>query len=148
MRRAGLVGVLVALVLGVAPLAGCRGEKGGGAAAAEEPEEEVKGAAAPGARPLPAGTTPKMAARGRKLFAETCTVCHGPDAAGTQLGPSLVDAEWLEGGGTVPEIERVIREGVPEPQEYPVPMPPLGGGSYTEEEVRALSAYVFSLGRQ
>ncbi|MDP9349359.1 MAG: cytochrome c, partial [Gemmatimonadota bacterium] len=91
---------------------------------------------------------PKVAARGRKLFAETCGVCHGPDAAGTQLGPSLVDAEWLEGSGTLPEIERVIREGVLQPRQHPVPMPPLGGGDYTEEEVRSLAAYVYSLGKQ
>jgi mono/diheme cytochrome c family protein len=148
MRRADLVGVGVALLLGVAPLAGCREEAGGGRGeATTEADGTEDEAPAPGARALPAGSDPKMAARGRKLFAETCTVCHGPDVKGTQLGPSLVDAEWLQGSGTVPEIEQAIRAGVPEPQEYPVPMPPLGGGTYTPEEVRALAVYVYSLGQ-
>lgn len=148
MRRADLVRVVAVLALAGA-LAGC--DRGGEAkpAAQGAPEADATDGSAPppGTRPLPAGVTPAMAAQARKLYGETCMVCHGPDAAGTQLGPSLRDEEWLEGSGQLPELVRVIREGVPQPQQYPVPMPPYGGGGYTDEEVGALAAYVYSLGR-
>lgn len=130
----------------LAPLGGCdRGEEREPSAAEAEADDSV--ALPPGARPLPGGVTAEMAAQGRRLYAETCVVCHGTDAAGTQLGPSLVDAEWTHVSDDVQEIARITVEGVPEPEDFPVPMPPLGGGAYTDEEVRAIAAYVYSLGQ-
>lgn len=141
MRSLELLGVL-ALAVGVVPLGGC--ENGG---EPEEAEVVVRTAPPPGTRPLPGRVTAEMAAEGHALFEETCVVCHGPDAGGTQLGSSLVDDEWTHVSGEYEEIVRVIRTGVEDPEDYPVPMPPLGGGDYTDEEVRALAAYVYSLGR-
>lgn len=144
MRRVELTRGLLALVLGATVLAGCKGgeEKAAPAAREATPAEEPEIAPA---RPLPSGVTPKTAAQGRKLYPATCSVCHGPQAEGTQLGPNLRDAEWLAGSGQLPEIEQVIRDGVPEPQEFPVPMPPHGGGAYSADELRALAAYVYSI---
>lgn len=147
MRSLKAAGGLVVLAVWTAPLVGC-GDDGNGRVVVRGAEDTLVAASPPpGARPLPGGVTGAMAAEGRRLFSETCVVCHGPDARGTQLGPSLVDDEWIHVSGEYGEILRLIREGVPEPEEHPVPMPPLGGGAYTEAEVRALAAYVYSLDR-
>lgn len=94
---------------------------------------------------LPPGATMEMAESGRRLFV-TCSVCHGPDAGGTQLGPSLRDGEWVDISGTPEEIERVIREGVPEPKVFATPMPVMGGGEFDDTQIRDLTAYVYALG--
>ena len=75
-----------------------------------------------------------------------CVTCHGPDAKGTQLGPNLTDDEWLNGDGTEASIASVVTNGVATPKEYPSPMPPKGGGSLTDAQIRAVAAYVASLG--
>lgn len=93
---------------------------------------------------LPQGVTPAMAEQGRELFA-VCSVCHGADVRGTQLGPDLRDAEWIGVSRDMEEIERVIVQGVAEPEEHPIPMPPLGGGDFDQEQVRALAAYVYAM---
>lgn len=75
-----------------------------------------------------------------------CYVCHGPAGkvvAG--LGPDLTDKEWLNSDGTLASIEKVVLEGVPKPKKMPAPMPPKGGGQLTPEQVKAVSAYVYSL---
>ncbi|HEV2148616.1 MAG TPA: cytochrome c [Longimicrobiaceae bacterium] len=148
MRIAELVGVAAALVLAAAPLAGC-GDDGDAGARPGNVVEEPDDSALPTAPdvPLPQGVTAGMVGEGRKLFGTTCVVCHGPDAGGTQLGPSLRDGEWLNVSGEYDEIVGLIQQGVPEPEEHPVPMPPLGGGTFTAEQVRALAAYVYSLRR-
>jgi mono/diheme cytochrome c family protein len=38
----------------------------------------------------PLAGRPELAAGGRKIFAERCTMCHGADADGTNRGPSLL----------------------------------------------------------
>ena len=141
MRRA----VIAAIVAGGIAAGAC-GERGG-----EEAEEMVsaddevaaldpalEGGLAP-------GTTLEMAEEGRRLFV-VCAVCHGLDAAGTPLGPPLNDGEWTGISGELAEIESVIRTGVAEPEGFPVPMPAMGGGDFTDEQVRALAAYVYALG--
>lgn len=141
MRRVDLAGFLGVLALG-AVLTGCdRGAEGRGKGAGTPAEE----AEVVPTRPSPGGVTPRMVSQGKKLFDATCVVCHGPKGEGTQLGPDLRDNEWLIGSGEFPEIEQVIIEGVSEPEEHPIPMPPLGGGAYTREEVRALAAYVHAI---
>ncbi|HEX8276409.1 MAG TPA: c-type cytochrome [Longimicrobiaceae bacterium] len=150
MRKAELLRAVAALVLASAPLAGCgregKGDAGGegkAAARAEADDSALPKAAANVA--LPAGVTAGMVADGRKQFATTCVVCHGPDAGGTQLAPSLRDGEWIHIGGGYEEILRLVHTGVPEPRQYPVPMPPRGGGPFTEEQLRSIAAYVYSV---
>lgn len=117
-----------------------------GAAADGESAAEVEVAAIdpqPSAD-LPEGVTAEMVEEGRQLFLP-CAVCHGLDGRGNQLGPSLRDAEWTHISGSLEEIERVIRSGVPHPAEYPVPMPPMGGGEFDDQELRAVASYVYAI---
>ena len=94
----------------------------------------------------PAGATPEMVAEGQKTFATVCFTCHGQDAKGTQLAPNLTDSEWLNVGGTYDEIQKLVKTGVPQPKKAPAPMPPMGGAQLTDDQIKAVSAYVWSLG--
>lgn len=96
---------------------------------------------------LPPGATLAMVVEGEQLFGTACIACHGPAAAGTQLAPSLRDSSWIDIDGSYAAIDSLIHAGVAEPKQYPVPMPPLGGGRFSDAQVRALAAYVFTLSR-
>lgn len=109
----------------------------GGAGAAQVP---VLVAAA-----APPGVTQEMVEQGAELYATSCGACHGPAGAGTPAAPGLADADWLNISGSFDEIVSIIHTGVPAPREYPAPMPPLGGGNFDDEQVRAIAAYVFAL---
>lgn len=115
---------------------------------------------APGAAP-PAGAAatpaPKAAAAGgggnaqagQVVFsgAGICFSCHGPGGVGTPLAPNLTDNVWLNvpANPTVDQIATVIRNGVPTPKQHPAPMPPMGGASLNDTQIRDLAAYVKSL---
>jgi mono/diheme cytochrome c family protein len=108
---------------------------GAGSAAAQEP------AAAP------AGVTPAAIAKGDTIYHKSglCYACHGSNAEGT-VGPSLIDAEWLHGDGSYDMLVATITAGIPaEKAKKGIPMPPKGGSSITDEEVKAVAAYVYSL---
>ena len=137
----------VAVLCVVATLAG--GCEGTGAASGSAPEE---GANTPVIDPallavLPAGVTADVVEEGRQLFLP-CAICHGLDGLGNQLGPSLRDSSWTHIGGSLEEIERVVRDGIPAPKEYPVPMAPMGGGEFDDQELRAVAAYVYAISRE
>jgi mono/diheme cytochrome c family protein len=107
------------------------------------------GSAAPTlAAGAPAGVTQAMVDEGAKLFANPCSACHGPGAKGTAAAPDLADAEWINLSGSYDEIVQIIHTGVPHPKSHPGSMPPLGGGSFTDDQVRQLAAYVFALSHQ
>ena len=40
---------------------------------------------------------------------------------------------------------RIITEGVPKPKQHPAPMPPKGGAALTDDQVKAVAAYEYSL---
>ena len=86
---------------------------------------------------------------GAKLYMAACVMCHGEDGRGTQLGPSLVDAEWVHGDSlSMAGIAQVVRDGVPQPgEQHPVPMPPRGNGRFTDAEIQAVAEYTHSLAR-
>lgn len=85
---------------------------------------------------------------GRAVYRRYCIMCHGENLEGTQLGPSLVDGVWSEGrNATEADVAAVVREGVPEPEEFGVPMPPANGAGMTEDQVASVAAYVASLAR-
>lgn len=98
---------------------------------------------------LPPGVTPQMVAQGEQLFKGPglCTACHGPDAKGIpNLGPDLTDKEWLHSKGTYQEIVKQILEGVPANRSTTgLVMPPKGGSSLTDDQVKAVAAYVWKL---
>ncbi len=98
---------------------------------------------------LPPGVTPQMVAQGEQLFKGPglCTACHGPDAKGIpNLGPDLTDQQWLHSKGTYQEIVKQIIEGVPANKSTSgLVMPPKGGSSLTDDQVKAVAAYVWKL---
>ena len=112
-----------------------------------------KSAAPKPAAPKPAAggaRSPQQVALGDSIFhgqvaGGTCTACHGQDAKGTAVGPDLTDSEWLNGDGSYDFLVKVITNGVPQPKKHPAPMPPKGGASITDEQVKAAAAYVYSL---
>jgi mono/diheme cytochrome c family protein len=140
-------GVAAVAVCLAGALAGC----GGGGGDVQEPARELTSVETPAldpalARNLPPNATKESAEKGRDLYI-TCAPCHGLDARGTRLGPSLRDQEWIRGSGSYEEIQQVIRDGVPETKNFPVPMPAGGGGAPGDEQVRALATYVYALSR-
>ncbi len=139
-------------------LSGCGGGDGADAARSDT----TAGAAAPAdtaaAAPAPAAAagggsgsaSPKLVALGDSIFhgqvgGAACTACHGPDAKGTPVGPNLTDKEWLNTDGTYEGIVKTVTTGVPQPKKAPAPMPPKGGATLTDAQVRAVAAYVYSL---
>jgi mono/diheme cytochrome c family protein len=89
-----------------------------------------------------------MVDEGQDLFGTVCAACHGPNGTGTPAAPTLNDMQWINITGTYPEIETTILHGVPAPKEHPGSMPPRGGGSFNDTQVKALAAYVFALSHQ
>ncbi len=104
-------------------------------------------AAAGGAQPP---LTPQMIALGDSIFhgqvgGGTCSACHGQDAKGTAVAPDLTDQQWLNGDGSYDFMVRTITDGVPKPKQHPAPMPPKGGAPLTDDQVKAVAAYEYSL---
>lgn len=97
---------------------------------------------------LPEGVTQEMVDEGQRLYGTVCVACHGPAGGGSPAGPALADDEWINVTGNFDEIVNIIHTGVPSPRQFPGPMPALGGGSFTDEQVRALAAYVYALSHQ
>jgi len=105
---------------------------------------------APAAVPLPAGVTAEMLVKGKELFqgAGLCMACHGVDGKGS-VGPDLTDTTWLHHKGSYEEIVAQVIKGVPEEESKTgTPMPPRGGSALSDEQVRAVAAYVWSLSRR
>jgi len=109
----------------------------------------VNGTAAAQAPKLPDGVTAKMVEDGGTLFKGNgnCFTCHGESAEGTPIGPNLTDEKWLHMDGSFDEIVKLVTAGVPTPKEAMVPMPAKGGAELTTEQVKAVSAYVWTLCR-
>lgn len=107
-------------------------------------------AAAPAAAQakLPAGVTPAMITKGKTIFTSTglCFACHGMDAKG-MVGPNLTDQTWIHGKGTYPELVQIVTTGIPvaETKTGKGAMPPKGGSQISEDDVKAVAAYVWSL---
>lgn len=105
------------------------------------------GQAAAQEKAAPAAVTPAAIAKGDTIYhkAGLCYACHGSNAEGA-VGPNLTDAEWLHGDGSYDMIVATVTSGVPaDKAKKGIPMPPKGGSSITEEEVKAVAAYVYSL---
>jgi len=123
------------------------------AADAKPPEgthPDAGAAAATASLPVPNGATKEMVALGDRIYhgqvgGATCVGCHGAAGTGTTLGPNLTDTQWLWGDGSYRAIVKTITAGVPEPKKYRSPMPPMGGAQLTDDQVRAVAAYVWGL---
>ncbi|MGE0664943.1 MAG: cytochrome-c oxidase, cbb3-type subunit III [Sphingomonadales bacterium] len=83
---------------------------------------------------------PAAAARGAKVFAEQCAVCHGANGGGdrSQGAPSLRDAIWLYGRDKATIVESITnaRRGVM----------PAWGDKLDEATIKQLAVYIHSLG--
>lgn len=145
---------LSAIVLTLA-LAACA-DKGGETddAAATGGEPSAAPAETTGSTPTqtsgapPQGATADDVTQGQQVFSSTgnCYTCHGPDASGTPLAPNLKDAEWINISGTFDDIQQLVRTGVATPKQHPAPMPAMGGATLSDDQIRQVSAYVWSLG--
>ena len=94
--------------------------------------------------------TPAMIARGDTVFhgPGNCYACHGSKGEGL-VGPSLIDAEWIHSKGTVEEIAVQVAKGIPKEQSKSgIPMPPKGGSKISDDDVKAVAAYVHSLSQK
>jgi mono/diheme cytochrome c family protein len=106
------------------------------------PTAPAEGQAAP-----TSAVTPELIAQGDKVFhgSGNCYACHGSNAQGS-VGPNLTDAEWIHSKGTLEDIAAQVTSGVPkEKSKSGIPMPPKGGATLSDEDVKAVAAYVYSL---
>jgi glucose/arabinose dehydrogenase len=103
--------------------------------------------------PVPPGATKEQVALGERIFQGeaadgTCAGCHGSDANGSPVAPSLVNGVWFFGDGSLNAISKTIADGVPKPRNYSDPMPPRGGAPLSDADVAAVSAYVWAINQQ
>jgi mono/diheme cytochrome c family protein len=119
-----------------------------------EPEERrtaQPAAAGSGAQPkagaVPAGATQADVDAGSTIFGATgnCFTCHGQNGTGGALAPALNDAKWLNIDGSFASIQQIVNAGVPQPKEHPAPMPAKGGAQLTDQQVKQVAAYVYSI---
>ena len=108
-------------------------------------------AAVVGTRPAlaqaPDGVTAAAITQGDSIFhgKGNCYACHGANAQGA-VGPNLTDAEWLHSDGSYDAIVKQITTGVPQAESKSgIMMPPKGGSTITDDQVKAVAAYVYSL---
>ncbi len=129
-------------------------------AACSRASGDTAGMAAPNAAAargpvVPAGVTPALIAIGDSLFNTNnapCQRCHGQKAVGGNNGPSLVTGPWVHSSGTYEQIVATITTGVPRASIKDVtrrfPMNPRGGPmNLTDDQVKAIAAYVWSISR-
>ncbi len=87
--------------------------------------------------------------QGREIYvgAGLCYACQGNGGEGIPtLGANLTDDEWLQNDGSMEGIVETILNGAPaEKSSTGTPMPPKGGSSITDDQVKAVAAFVLSL---
>lgn len=102
--------------------------------------------------PLPDGVTQAMVTEGQGLFkgAGICIACHGPEAKGIpNLGADLTDGEWLHSDGSYDGILATIKAGVSaDKSSTGTVMPPKGGSTLSDDQLKAVTAYVWRLSHQ
>jgi cbb3-type cytochrome c oxidase subunit III len=102
------------------------------------------------AAPAAADPTAAQITQGDSIFHSkgNCYACHGANAEGA-VGPNLTDAEWLHSDGSYDAIVKQVTNGVTQAESKSgIAMPPKGGSAITDDEVKAVAAYVYSLGHK
>lgn len=120
------------------------------AAAAGQDTAKAGAAGQSAAKPAAGAPTPQQVALGDSIFhglagGGTCSACHGQDAKGTAVAPDLTDGAWINGDGSYQFIVTTVTNGVPSPKQHPAPMPPKGGAALSDDQVKAVAAFVYSL---
>lgn len=102
------------------------------------PELEQAGIEFPEVTPVVFEITPELIAEGERLYNIACKTCHGVEAYGTRMAPSLNNQTFLS---ETPDaaIYQIIAGGVPDT------VMPAWGNRLTEEDLSALVAYLRSL---
>jgi glucose/arabinose dehydrogenase len=127
------------------------------AALAAAPRAPIKSALTPGdafsgAPPVtPPGSSAEEVALGQRIYfgeakAGTCAGCHGSDGRGSAAGGSLVGPAYQWSDGSVAGLAATITAGVAHPKKASGGMPALGGAPLDSGDVRAVAAYVWTLG--
>jgi mono/diheme cytochrome c family protein len=139
-------------VLAVAMMAACGGgepaETGMAADSATATPPAEQGGMQMEHADLPAGVTEAMVAEGKTIFegAGLCSSCHQVDGTGGPLAPNLTDDEWLNiTSRNYDEMVALVTSGVATPKQFPGAMPAKGGSAITDEQVRSVAAYVYTL---
>jgi cbb3-type cytochrome c oxidase subunit III len=104
-------------------------------------------AVGPVAAQAPAAVTPAAIAKGDSIFHKNgnCYACHGANAQGA-VGPNLTDSTWIHSDGSYDAIVKTITTGVPQNESKSgIVMPPKGGSTISDDDVKAVAAYVYSL---
>lgn len=145
----------LAAVLGVSVLAACGGGEAGqqqassGEAVASETTASSSTTSGQQEAQLPEGVTAEMVAQGKEIYAGAglCYVCHGADGSGMPgLGANLKDDEWVHSDGSFDGIIATVMDGVDASKSTSgTAMPPKGGSGITDEQVKAVAAYVLTL---
>ena len=105
----------------------------------------------PHSRPtLPHGVTAEMIATGDTIFnTKSCQKCHNHGGVGGTRGPNLTDKTWVHIDGSYDAIVRLVTTGFTKEEQkdsrYEFTMNPRGGSKLTDEQIRAVAAYVWSL---
>lgn len=92
----------------------------------------------------------ELVTKGDALFhgSGNCYACHGSKGEGL-VGPNLTDAEWIHSKGSYDEIVAQINHGVTkEESKSGIAMPPKGGATLSDDDVKAIAAYVYSLSHE
>ncbi|WP_353227579.1 c-type cytochrome [Novosphingobium sp.] len=99
----------------------------------------------------PAGSTVEEVALGQRIYfgeakAGACVGCHGSDGRGSAAGGSLVGPAYQWSDGSVDGLSATITAGVAHPKHASGAMPALGGSPLDAADVKAVAAYVWTLG--
>ncbi len=132
---------LIVVLPAALSLLGCGGSRSTPAASAPAPSNG-----------LPADVTPAMVAAGDSLFnaPRSCNGCHGKGGVNGRNGPNLTTGKYEHIDGSYASIVHIVTVGIPRDSikhpEHRFPMRPRGGHDYTDEQIRNLAAYVWTLG--
>jgi ubiquinol-cytochrome c reductase cytochrome c subunit len=98
----------------------------------------LTGPSSPASAATPGTVSPQTIAQGKELFAVTCATCHGIDAQGTSLAPSLIGVGAAAVDFQVSTGRMPAKEVGPEMDRKPV--------TFSTEQIQAIAQYVASLG--
>lgn len=102
---------------------------------------------------VPPGSSADEVALGQRIYfgetkGGTCVGCHGSDGRGSAAGGSLVGPAYQWSDGSVAGLAATITAGVTHPKKASGGMPALGGAPLDAGDVRAVAAYVWTLGHR
>lgn len=139
------------ITVGLVALLSC----GGGGSAQQETAAAVAGGQEVAQQQevqLPEGVTMEMVNQGREIFggAGLCRYCHGAEGGGMPgQGANLTDGEWIHSDGSYEGIIQTVMNGVDASVSTSgTAMAPKGGSGISDDQVRAVAAYVYTLSRR